>query len=243
MDGSETRTFGARRPYTRGRAFLLGVKALLAAALVNLLPFLFAMRGVPPADVEGKYDFLAFVHAPALLIVDGPLPSPEFFLGRLDSFTARLAGSVLVFAGWIPWAFLAGVLLVLLGWRTKDLWFERRLVLKGFLFSEAAWWVLFFFAAPNRDSAWLNMAAFIVGLPLVKFFQLYLAARGCAVLRVPPRKAWIVSALAGCMVVYWGALFFLFEEFNHVEEMREAALRRKDGAPGESGRREDRKDG
>ena len=221
------RTYGARKPYSQGRAFLLGVGVVLSSAFINLLPFVLALRGTAPDRIEGKYDFMTFVHAPALLVVDGPLPSTEFFTGRVGSFPARLAGSALLWAGWLPWALLAGLLLVGLGWRTKDLWFERRLVLKGFFFSEAAWWVLFFFAGPNRDSPWLNMAAFMIGLPLVKFFHLYLAARGSALLRVPPRRAWIAGTVAGCMVIYWFTFFFLFEEFNHVEEMRQAALRRR----------------
>ncbi len=227
MDGKGTKNFGARRPYSRGQAFLLGFGALMTAAFLNLLPFVLALRGTDPAAIEGKYDFLAFVHTPSLLVVSGTLPSAEFFTSRIGSFPARVAGGFLLLAGWVPWALLAGSLLVFLGWRSKDLWFERRLVLKGFFFSEAAWWVLFFFAAPNRDSPWLNMAAFVVALPLVKFFHLYLAVRGCALLRVPPRKAWAAGTVAGSMVIYWFTFFFLFEEFNHVEELRQAALSRK----------------
>ncbi len=249
MDGTAgTIRFGARRPYSRGRAFLLGFGALMTAAFLNLLPFVLALRGADPSALEGKYDFLAFVHTPSLVVVERALPSAEFFTSRISSIPARLAGGLLLLAGWVPWAVLAGLLLVVLGWRTKDLWFERRLVLKGFFFSEAAWWVLFFFAAPNRDSPWLNMAAFVVALPLVKFFHLYLAVRGCALLRVPPRKAWIAGTAAGCMVIYWFTFFFLFEEFNHVEEMRQAALSRRprkegDGAAGASPKEEEKRDG
>ncbi len=234
MDGTGLKAYGARKPYSRGRAFLLGFGAVLSAAFLNLLPFVLALRGTEPARIEGKYDFLAFVHAPALLVAEQSLPSADFFTSRIGSLPARFLGGGLLMAGWLPWALLLGTLLVVLGWRTRDPWFERRLILKGFLLAEAAWWVLFFFAAPNRDSAWLNLAAFVVGLPLVKFFHVYLAVRGCALLRVAPKKAWIAGTLAGCMVIYWFAFFFLFEEFNHVEEMRQAALRVR--AAGEGGR-------
>ncbi len=222
-----------RVAYGKSRAFLLAFLAILLASFVNLLPWILALRGAGAAGVGERYVFLDFLHGPSVFLLNRVLPGEGivrghgkgFFEERVGRLGSRLAGSLEVVGFWVPWALLFGALVSMVGWRKGlledplEVKRERRLIFKGFVFSEVLWWILFLVAVPLPGARWLNSIVFVIGLPLVKAFHAFLAARAGFGLGVKPLKAFIGITMAHVMLIYWIPFLLLYEEFNHVEEV------------------------
>lgn len=234
----------AARPRAYGRASIcaLACACLAGAAAVNFLPWILALWGTSPESLSESYTAVFYLQMPSLFLLEhSPLPplwgwegpSRAAQLAAGGGALAARAGHLLVLlVHWLPWALLLGAVLALRP-RTANGLGERRLLLRGLAWTDLPWWVLFFLAAPLREVAWINFAAFYLALPAAKLAQTYLVLRAALFQRASPGKCLLLGLLAGLPLVYWLPFLLLNEEFLRAEELRQARAARGEG--GESG--------